>query len=136
CSGTGLVTTALELLAARRGSSGALTREVSGDPQRLSGRRVALAARNGDAVALEAMAELARWLGEGLALVADIYDPEVVVIGGGVSETAPLFLDEAREYYAARVTGSGYRTLARVRTAQLGAEAGMVGAALQARSLA
>lgn len=135
CSGTGLATTALELLAGRRGSSGPLAREVSGDPQRLSGRRVALAARNGDPVALEAMAELARWLGEGLALVADIYDPEVVVIGGGVSETAPLFLDEAREHYAARVTGSGYRTLARIRTAQLGAEAGMVGAALQARSL-
>ncbi|MFN2497239.1 MAG: ROK family protein [Pseudonocardiaceae bacterium] len=136
CSGTGLATTALELLAVHRGVSGPLAREAGGDPRRLSGRRVALAARGGDPIALLAMAELARWLGEGLALVADVYDPEVVVLGGGVSESAPLFLDEAREHYAARVTGSGYRPLARIRTAQLGPEAGIVGAALLARSLA
>ncbi|MGH4014929.1 MAG: ROK family protein [Pseudonocardiaceae bacterium] len=135
CSGTGLATTALELLAAQPGASGPLAREVGGDPQRLSGERVARAARNGDPVALAAMTELARWLGEGLALVADVYDPEVVAIGGAVSESAPLFLDEAREHYAAQVTGSGYRPLARVRTAQLGAEAGIVGAALLARSM-
>ena len=59
------------------------------------------------------MAELARWLGEGLALVADAFDPELVVIGGGVSVSAPLFLDEAREHYAARLTGAGRRPLAR-----------------------
>ncbi len=134
CSGTALATTALELLAAQRGASGSLTREASGG--RLSGRRVALAARNGDPVALRAMAELARWLGEGLALVADVYDPEVVVIGGAVSESAPLFLNEARQHYAAVVTGSGSRRLARIRTTQLGTEAGMVGAALLARSVA
>lgn len=136
CSGTGLASTALELLATRGGTPGRLAREVNGDPRRLTGRRVALAARNGDPVALEAMAELARWLGEGLALVADVYDPEVVVIGGGVSESAPLFLDAAREHYATVVTGAGHRTLARIRTAQLGADAGIVGAAVLARSAA
>ena len=133
CSGTGLATTALELLAARRITSGALVREVSEDPQRISGRRVARAAHHGDPVALAAMAELARWLGAGLALIADVYDPEVVVIGGGVSESAALFLDQAREHYAALLTGSGYRTLARIRTAQLGSDAGIIGAALLAR---
>ena len=63
---------------------------------------MAAAAREGDPVACAAMAELARWLGEGLALVADVFDPELMVIGGGVSESAPLFLDEAREHYADR----------------------------------
>lgn len=67
-------------------------------------------------------------------MIADVYDPEVVVIGGGVSESAALFLDDAREHYAALMTGSGYRTPARIRTAQLGADAGIVGAALLARS--
>jgi glucokinase len=75
------------------------------------------------------MAELARWLGIGLAQVADLYDPQVVVIGGGVSESAPLFLDEAREHYANVVTGAGYRPLARIRPAQLGDDAAIVGAA-------
>ena len=103
------------------------------DPGRVTGQRVAAAAREGDPVACAAMDELARWLGEGLALVADVFDPELVVIGGGVSESAPLFLDEAREHYARMVTGAGRRPLARIRTAQLGEAAAVVGAAQLAR---
>lgn len=135
CSGTGLVTTALELLARHGDRTGPLARQVAADPRGLSGRRVAAAARDGDAVALGAMAELARWLGEGLSLVADIFDPEVVVVGGGVAESGPLFLDAAREHYAATLTGAGYRPLARIRTSQLGDQAGIVGSALLARTM-
>ncbi|HEU0089168.1 MAG TPA: ROK family protein [Pseudonocardiaceae bacterium] len=134
CSGTGLVSTALELLAQRPGARTALAQEASGNPGGLSGAQVVRAARDGDPVALQAMVELARWLGEGLALLADVYDPELVVIGGGMAQSAALFLERARAHYAASVTGAGYRTLAHVRTAQLGTEAGIVGAALLARS--
>ncbi|MFF5992112.1 ROK family glucokinase [Prauserella flavalba] len=133
CSGTALAATAIEFLARHPGRSTVLAREIAGDPGSVTGRRVAGAARDGDPVAQLAMAELARWLGEGLALVADVYDPEVIVIGGGVSESAPLFLDEAREHYAHAVTGAGHRPLARIRTAQLGDEAAIVGAATLAR---
>jgi len=135
CSGTALSATAVELMAKHPGASTVLAREAAGDPQRVTGRKVSGAARDGDPIAQRALAELAKWLGEGLALVADVYDPEVVVIGGGVSESAPLFLDDAREHYAAIVTGSGYRPLARIRTAQLGDDAGIVGAATLAREL-
>jgi glucokinase len=72
----------------------------------------------------------------GLALIADVFDPELVVIGGGVSESAPLFLDEAREHYVAALTGAGRRPHARIRTAQLGEAAAVVGAAQLARQLA
>jgi glucokinase len=133
CSGTGLATTAVELLARDPGRSPLLGRLAAGDPGRVTGRRVAAAAREGDPAACEAMAELARWLGRGLTLVADVFDPELVVIGGGVSASAPLFLDEAREHYAATVTGAGRRPLARIRTAQLGEAAAVVGAARLAR---
>jgi glucokinase len=136
CSGTALAATALELLAEYPGKSSVLVREATGDPRAITGRRVAGAARDGDEVARRAMADLAHWLGEGLALVADVYDPEVVVIGGGVSESAPLFLDDAREHYAAVVTGAGHRPLARIRTAQLGDDAAIIGAAILARELA
>jgi glucokinase len=135
CSGTALATTAVELLARDPDRSPVLHRLVVGDQGRLTGRRVAAAARDGDPVACAAMAELARWLGEGLALVADAFDPELVVIGGGVSGSAPLFLDEAREHYAATVTGAGLRPLARIRTAQLGEAAAVVGAGQLAREL-
>ncbi|HWM00133.1 MAG TPA: ROK family protein [Nocardioidaceae bacterium] len=129
CSGTALSATAVELLATYPGRSTVLRREVVDDKQTVTGRKVAAAARDGDPLAQRAMAELATWLGEGLALVADIYDPEIVVIAGGVSESAPLFLDDARDHYKKTITGAGYRPLARIRTAQLGDEAAMVGAA-------
>lgn len=133
CSGTALVTTAVESLTRYPGRSGILAREVASDPGALTGRRVAAAAREGDVVAKEAMADLARWLGEGLALVADVYDPDVVVIGGGVSASASLFLDDAREHYAKVLTGAGHRPMARIRPSQLGEAAAIVGAALVAR---
>ncbi|USX48261.1 ROK family glucokinase [Lentzea sp. HUAS12] len=136
CSGTALSATAVELLAKHPGVSTVLAREAAGDSRAVTGRRVAGAARDGDPLAKRAMADLARWLGEGLALVADVYDPEVIVIGGGVSTSAPLFLDDARERYASVVTGAGHRPLARIRTAQLGDDAGIVGAATLARETA
>lgn len=129
CSGTALAATTIELLATRPEHATVLAREVAGDPDALTGRRVAGAARDGDPLARRAMAELARWLGEGLALVADVYDPEVIVIGGGVSASAPLFLDDARETYLRAMTGDRHRPHARIRTAQLGDEAAIVGAA-------
>ncbi|MBB1153674.1 ROK family protein [Amycolatopsis dendrobii] len=129
CSGTALAATAVELLARYPGRSTVLSREIAGDPGSVTGRRVARAARDGDPIALRAMAELAKWLGEGLALVADVFDPEIIVIGGGVSESAPLFLDEAREHYAGAITGARHRPLARIRTAHLGDDTAIVGAA-------
>ncbi|WP_028929388.1 ROK family protein [Pseudonocardia asaccharolytica] len=132
CSGTGLAATAVELLAADSGVS-LLARQAARDPEWVTGQRVAAAAREGDRLARRAMADLGRWLGEGLAIVADVFDPELVVIGGGVADSAPLFLDEAREHYARTVTGAGNRPLARIRTAQLGAAAAVVGAAQLAR---
>jgi glucokinase len=135
CSGTALATTAVELLARNGTRSPVLRRLVRTDPGRVTGQRVAAAAREGDPVAVAAMDEMARWLGAGLAIVADVFDPELVVIGGGVSGSAPLFLDEAREHYAGMVTGAGRRPLARIRTAQLGDAAAVVGAAHLAREV-
>ncbi|GAA1382416.1 ROK family protein [Pseudonocardia kongjuensis] len=134
CSGTALAATALELISGPHppGPS-ALAREAARDPGRITGRRVGAAAREGDPIGRAAMAELGHWLGEGLSLVADVFDPDLVVIAGGVSASAPQFLDAAREHYARIATGAGNRPLARIRTAQLGAAAAVVGAATLAR---
>ncbi|WP_062999102.1 ROK family protein [Nocardia mikamii] len=134
CSGTALVDTAIEMLATDPMPSTILRREVVGDPGSLTGRRVAGAAHDGDPVALHVMADFARWLGLGLAFVSDIFDPDLIVIAGGVSSSAPLFLDDAREHYAAAITGGRHRPLPRIRTTQLGEAAGMIGAAELART--
>lgn len=133
CSGTALATTALEMLGDPDQGPSVLHREAARDPGRITGQRVASAAREGDQLARRALADMGRWLGEGLSLIADVFDPELVVVGGGVSVSAPLFLDEAREHYARIVTGAGNRPLARIRTAQLGSAAAVVGAAELAR---
>jgi glucokinase len=133
CSGTALATTALEMLADPDGTGSVLYREAARDRGRITGQRVAAAAREGDKLARRAVADLGRWLGEGLSMIADVFDPELVVIGGGVSASAPMFLDEAREHYASIVTGGGNRPKARIRTAQLGSAAAVVGAAELAR---
>lgn len=135
CSGTALVETAIELLAADPSGSTVLAADVARDPGSLTGRRIAGAARDGDPVALRTMAEFARWLGLGLAIVADVFDPELVVLAGGVASSSGLFLDDARDHYARALTGSGHRPLARIRTTQLGEAAAMVGAADLARAL-
>ena len=133
CSGTALAESAIELVATDPTPS-LLAKEVIADPGALTGRRVAGAAQDGDPLALRVMTDFARWLGLGLAFVGDIFDPDLVVVAGGVSSSAPLFLDEAREEYAAAVTGHGHRPLARIRTTQLGEAAGMIGAAELART--
>ncbi|WP_405162234.1 ROK family protein [Nocardia sp. NBC_01499] len=133
CSGTALADTAIEMLATDPVRS-VLAKDVYRDPGSLTGRRVANAAQDGDPLAVRVMEDFARWLGLGLAFVSDIFDPDLVVIAGGVSSSAPLFLDEAREEYARSVTGAGHRPLARIRTTQLGEAAGMIGAADLARA--
>ncbi|QGK69427.1 ROK family protein [Allosaccharopolyspora coralli] len=131
CSGTALVDVATELLVDAPATPWA--QRLRADPSVLTGVEVARAARDGDSVALEAVAQLARWLGEGLALVADVYDPDVVVLAGGVSGSASLFLDDAVEHYTSAITGAGHRPVAAVRLAHFGDEAAIVGAAELAR---
>lgn len=134
CSGTALADTAIELMATEPEESSILMQEAMIDPDTITGRRVATAAADGDPIALAAIDEFAQWLGVGLAMVSDVFDPDLIVIAGGVSSSAQLFLDNAREHYAALITGAAHRTRARIRTAELGESAGLIGAADLARA--
>ncbi|SDR86651.1 ROK family protein [Corynebacterium timonense] len=130
-SGTALVDTALEVAGRGGFKRSALYRRVV--DKRADGRDVMRSARAGDPLGLAAVADFARWLGQGLSLVADVLDPELIVLGGGVSRDADLFLDAAREEFEHGIVGAGYRPAARVICADLGADAGMIGVADLAR---
>ena len=91
------------------------------------------AATEGDPAALRCFQIVGGWLGQGLADLAAILDPACFVIGGGVSEAGDLLLDPARAAFERALTGRGYRPLADIRVAQLGEDAGIVGAADLAR---
>ncbi|NPC95439.1 ROK family glucokinase [Nocardioides sp. zg-DK7169] len=106
---------------------------AGGDPERIDGPLVTRAAQAGDELARACLAGLGRWIGEGIASLAAVLDPAVVVIGGGVSEAGDLLLDPAREAFDAQLPGRGYRPSLEIRRAVLGNRAGMVGAADLAR---
>jgi glucokinase len=136
-SGTALVREARELVRSGSPHAGTLNDACGGDPERLTGRDITSAARAGDAAAVELLADLGRWLGEGAASVAAILDPELIVIGGGVSEAGDLLLDPARAAFRRQLTGRGHRPEAAFALATLGNDAGTIGAAaLAAEGLA
>ncbi|HUR09412.1 MAG TPA: ROK family glucokinase [Nonomuraea sp.] len=100
---------------------------------KIEGEEVTEAAKLGDEASLLAFASLADWLGQGMADLAAILDPGCFIVGGGVSRAAEFFLDRTRETFAQRLTGKRHRPLAEIRLAELGASAGVVGAADLAR---
>jgi glucokinase len=95
------------------------------------GPDVVEAAKNGDAAALEAIHILGERLGVGIANAINIFDPEQIVIGGGVSQAGELLLEPARAA-AQRFVLPGVGTRTEIRLARYGPRAGVRGAALLA----
>jgi glucokinase len=89
------------------------------------------AARAGDPGACAALDLLGRRLGVGIANAINTFDPDLVVVGGGVSAAGELLLAPAREE-AARFVLTGVGTRTRIRQARYGPTAGVRGAALLA----
>ena len=106
-----------------------LVERAGGDPNAITGPMVTEAARNGDTFATEQLASVGRWLGEGIASLAAVLDPAVVVVGGGVSAADELLLGPARAAFGDHLTGRGYRPTLEIRRARLGNRAGLIGAA-------
>ena len=84
-------------------------------------------------MALDGFAEIGGWLGQSMADIASILDPEVFVVAGGVSDAGEILTAPARERYHSSLAGDGNRPFAEVVTATLGPDAGLIGAADLAR---
>jgi len=109
-------------LAAARADYGVLTGDIVGQ---------FIAA--GDPGAIHALQELGRYIGAACASLAAVLDPELFVIGGGVSVAGDLLLDPIRESYLANLPARGYHPEAVFVIAELVNDAGVVGAADLAR---
>ena len=133
-SGSALVSEARDV--ARRSPRAAvrLLQLCGGVPEQITGPVITRAAREGDAAALRCFEIVGHWLGGGLADLAAILDPGCFVIGGGVSDAGDLLLQPAREAFQNGLTGRPYRKAAEIRLAELGSDAGLIGAADLARS--
>jgi glucokinase len=104
-----------------------ISRLAAGNP--VTGRYVADAARQGDAVAAGIFEEVGRRLGQGIAGLVNVLDPEAVVIGGGVAEEGDLILEPTRRSFTEAVEAPEHRPEVPILQATLGNDAGAIGAA-------
>lgn len=132
-SGNALVREARSLAAERRSEAGVLLSLGDGTPEDVQGTHITEAARAGDPIATEAFTIVGTWLGRGMADLAATLDPELFVVGGGVSDAGDLLLASARQTLADKLIGQQNRPSPLVKVAELANEAGLVGAADLAR---
>jgi glucokinase len=90
-------------------------------------REIIDAAFKGNAVAVEALSESGYWIGLGLASLAALFDPDVIVVGGGIAAARELLLDGVRDAYLAHASPQ-YRD-ARVEGSDFEGWDGLIGAA-------
>jgi glucokinase len=91
------------------------------------GAELVVAAGGGDEPAVEALAQIGRRLGAGIASLINIFEPELVVIGGGFGQAGELLIGPAQEIIAREALSPGRETV-RIVPAELGPRAGLVGA--------
>lgn len=96
-----------------------------------TGELIGRLADEGSAAALRALDELGFWLGVGIVNVTNLLNPELVIVGGGLSRLGDRLLEPARRVIRECALRPG-RDLVRVVEAELGADAGMIGAGLLA----
>lgn len=117
---------------AREHEHSILRRLAGGDPDMVTGRLVTEAARQGDDAARGILAETGARLGEGIAGLVNVLDPQIVVVGGGAIVAGDLMLDPARAAFREAVEAPDHRPRVPIVPAQLGNDAGAVGAAVLA----
>lgn len=101
----------------------------------VTARDVSLAAEQGDPLAREALARAGRYLGRAIADFLHLFNPQIVIIGGGVSRSGRYFLDPLRNSIAEYVISPEYLHGLVVTTASLGDDAGLLGALALAQTV-
>jgi glucokinase len=116
--------------AARREPDSPLGRRVA-DGGEVTGGLITELAHDGDELARSVLREIGGRLGAGLTTVINVFNPEVVIVGGGALAAGDLLLEPARAVVAERALPPA-RDFARIVPAHFGEESGMLGAALLA----
>ena len=118
--------------AAKAGDASALLDMAGGDPAAVTGEHLTAAASDGDPVALELMRRFGGFVAMGIANLVNIFDPQVVVVGGGLVKSGEVLIGPIREGLDGLAMGARVRPEVSVLPALLGETAGAVGAGLMA----
>ncbi len=119
-SATGIVRKAKELL------EKTLRESALRQKENVTAKDIFDEARNGDALALEVVKFACERLGRAMSYIADLFDPDIFVLGGGVSKAGKILIDEVKKYYQENVFHAAEDT--EIVLARCGNDAGMYGA--------
>lgn len=100
---------------------------VDGDLSRISAKEVNEAAQQGDSLAMELIRQAGELLGIGLVSLIHLFNPEIIVIGGGVSKAGDLLFEPVRETVRARCMAKAYWRDTPIVPAALGDDVGLMG---------
>jgi predicted NBD/HSP70 family sugar kinase len=112
-----------------QGANSSLVKMVSGRIEDITAKDIGAAARAGDPLSLDIITTTGTYLGVGLVNIVNIFNPEIIIIGGGVAELGDFLLDPARRVVGKRAFQISAQ-LVRIVTAELGDEAAVRGAAV------
>lgn len=126
-SGTAIAKEAIRRIS--RGEKSSLIKMVAGKIENITAEEVSLAAQDGDSLALEVIAKAASYLGTGMVNLVNIFNPEMIVIGGGVAKIGDLLFEPVRQAVKERAFPLLSQAV-RIVPAELGDDAGLFGAAI------
>ena len=126
-SGTALAREARLMI--KEGAATSISKYANGDIEKINAEAIHEAAQAGDKLANELIARTAYYLGVGLANLINIFNPEVIVIGGGLSNIGDMLLEPAFEEARHRAFTQAYQAV-RFARAELGRNSGVLGAAV------
>jgi glucokinase len=110
-----------------QGAKTAILDLAEGDPQYVTAQTVATAAHKGDAVALSIINKAATYLGVGLVNLVNIFNPEMIIVGGGMGKMGELLLKPARKVVSERAFPFP-ASVVRIVSSELGDNSGVFGA--------
>ena len=127
CSATAIIRMARELVAIHPDSM--ILSLAQGDPEKISAKIVFDAAREEDPIGKYVFRRYVSYLSQAIASIMQFLDPEIIVLGGGVSKAGAFLLDAVRQEVPKYLLFKGMPD-ARIELARLGADAGIIGAAM------
>lgn len=113
----------------RNGETSLVTELAQGDLCRIEAKTVSQAAARGDRVASEQIAYAGRMLGLGIVTMLHLFNPQMVVLGGGVAKSGDLLFRPMRQAIDDHVLDEAYTAQLKIEAAALGDDVALVGAA-------
>ena len=114
-----------------QGECSSIIELAGGKIENVTAEKVALAARKGDKVAWDIISKAANYLGTGFVNLVNVFNPDLIIVGGGMSKMGNMLLNPARKIVKQRSFKLPARRVHIVRSG-LGSNAGIIGAAVYA----